>query len=70
MQISVVRIFFFFKESHGTPYKIGNIYRGIAQAQTPTIKNYALELFTFGTIVGVNLPVVQWTGLTLGEPPS
>ena len=31
---------------------------------------YALELFTFGTIVGVNPSVVQWMGLTLGEPPS
>jgi hypothetical protein len=44
--------------------------KGIARTQTPTNKNYALELFTFETIVGVNLSVVQWTGLTLGEPPS
>ena len=41
--------------------------KGIARTQTPTNKNYALELFTFETIVGVNLSVVQWTGLTLGE---
>ena len=45
-------------------------HKGIARTQTPTNKNYALELFTFETIVGVNLSVVQWTGLTLGEPPS
>ena len=44
--------------------------KGIARTQTPTNKNYALELFTFETIVGVNLSDVQWTGLTLGEPPS
>ena len=44
--------------------------QGIARTQTPTNKNYALELFTFETIVGVSLSVVQWTGLTLGEPPS
>ena len=37
--------------------------KGIARTQTPTNKNYALELFTFETIVGVNLSVVQWTGL-------
>ena len=44
--------------------------QGIARTQTPTNKNYALELFTFETIVGVNLSVVQWTGLTQGEPPA
>ena len=43
---------------------------GTARTQTPANKNYALELFTFETIVGVNLSVVQWTGLTPGEPPS
>ena len=37
--------------------------KGIARTQTPTNKNYALELFTFETIVGVNLSIVQWTGL-------
>ena len=43
---------------------------GIARTQIPTNKNYALELLTFETIVGVSSPGVQWTGLTLGEPPS
>ena len=46
----------------------GRLEKGIAQ--TPTNKNYALELLTFETIVGVSSPGVQWTGLTLGEPPS
>ena len=45
-------------------------YKGIARTQSPTIKNYALELPTFGVIVGVSLTGVQWRGLTLEEPPS
>ena len=45
-------------------------FKGIARTQSPTIKNYALELPTFGVIVGVNQTVVQWKGLTLEEPPS
>ena len=44
--------------------------KGIARTQTPTNKNYTLELFTFETIIGVNLSVVQLAGFTLGEPPS
>ena len=40
------------------------IYEGIARTQT-TNKNYALELPTFGAIVGVSLTVVQWKGLLL-----
>ena len=36
----------------------------------PTIKNCALELPTFGVIVGVNPSGVQWKGLTPEEPPS
>ena len=36
----------------------------------PTIKNCALELPTFGVIVGVSPTEVQWKGLTLEEPPS
>ena len=44
--------------------------KGIARTQSPTNKNYALELPTFGVIVGVNPTVVQWKGLTLEEPPS
>ena len=46
------------------------LFKGIARTQSPTIKNYALELPTFGVIVGVNQTVVQWKGLTLEEPPS
>jgi len=46
------------------------IYQGIARTQSPTIRNYAFELPTFGVIVGVNPTVVQWPGLTLEEPPS
>ena len=46
------------------------VFNGIARTQSPTIKNYALELPTFGVIVGVNQTVVQWKGLTLEEPPS
>ena len=45
-------------------------YQGIARTQSPTNKNYAFELPTFGVIVGVNPTVVQWPGLTLEEPPS
>lgn len=45
-------------------------YKGIARTQSPTNKNYAFELPTFGVIVGVSPSVVQWTGLTLEEPPS
>jgi len=44
--------------------------KGIARTQSPTIKNYAFELPTFGVIVGVSPTVVQWKGLTLEEPPS
>ena len=35
----------------------------------PINKNYALELPTFGVIAEVNLTVVQWWGLALGEQP-
>ena len=44
--------------------------RRIARTQSPTNKNYALELPTFGVIVGVSPTGVQWKGLTLEEPPS
>jgi hypothetical protein len=47
-----------------------HINQGIARTQSPTNKNYAFELPTFGVIVGVNPTVVQWPGLTLEEPPS
>ena len=45
-------------------------YKGIARTQSPTNKNYALELPTFGAIVGVSQTEVQWNGLILEEPPS
>ena len=34
-------------------------YEGIARTQSPTNKNYALELPTFGAIVGVSQTEVQ-----------
>ena len=50
-------------------YPMSN-HQGIARTQSPTNKNYALELPTFGVIVGVSPTEVQWKGLTLEEPPS
>ena len=47
-----------------------HVHQGIARTQSPTNRNYAFELPTFGVIVGVNPTVVQWPGLTLEEPPS
>ena len=44
--------------------------QGIARTQSPTNKNYALELPTFGVIVEVSPTEVQWKGLALEEPPS
>ena len=41
-------------------------FKGIARTQTPTTKNYALELPAFEVIAGVNLTEVQWKGLALG----
>ena len=49
---------------------MNSTYQGIARTQSPTNKNYALELPTFGAIVGVSLTEVQWKGLALEEPPS
>ena len=46
------------------------VHQGIARTQSPTNKNYAFELPTFGVIVGVSLAEVQWKGLALEEPPS
>lgn len=45
-------------------------YQGIARTQSPTNKNYAPELPTFGAIARVSPTGVQWKGLALGEPPS
>ena len=47
-----------------------SVSKGIARTQSPTNKNYALELPAFGVIVGVSPTVVRWWGLTLEEPPS
>ena len=49
---------------------MNSTYQRIARTQSPTNKNYALELPTFGAIVGVSLTEVQWKGLALEEPPS
>ena len=43
--------------------------QGIARTQSPTNKNYAAKFPTFGEIVGVNRPAVQWNSLVLGELP-
>ena len=43
--------------------------QGIARTQSPTNKNYAAKFPTFGEIVGVNRPEVQWNSLVLGELP-
>ena len=45
------------------------IYRESANA-IPTNKNYAFDLPALGAIAGVNLTLVQWKSLALGEPPS
>ena len=37
-----------------------DLYQGLARTQTPTTKNYAPELPTFGVIAGVNQTEVQW----------
>ena len=58
------------QSSIGYLQKILMIYEGIARTQSPTNKNYALELPTFGAIVGVSQTEVQWNGLILEEPPS
>ena len=44
--------------------------QGIARTQSPTNKYYALELPTFGAIVGVSQAEVLWNGLILEEPHS
>ena len=41
--------------------------QGIARTQSPTNKNYTLELPTFGAIVGVSQTEVQWDALILEE---
>ena len=49
---------------------ISGVYKGIARTQSPTNKNCAPESSTFGMIAAVSPTVVQWKGLTLGEPPN
>lgn len=45
------------------------IWWGRARTQSPTHKNDDVELPTFGVILGVSPPGVQWTGLTLEARP-
>jgi len=44
-------------------------FEGTARTQSPTNRNYALDLPTFGVIAGVNPTEVQWKGLALGDRP-
>ena len=44
-------------------------FQGIARTQSPTTRNYALDLPTFGVIAGVNPTEMQWKGLALGDRP-
>ena len=44
-------------------------FEGIARTQSPTNRNYALDLPTFGVIAWVNPTEVQWKGLALGDRP-
>ena len=39
------------------------------ERRSPTNRNYAVELPTFGAIARVNTTGVQWQRLALGEPP-
>lgn len=45
-------------------------YQGRARTQSPTTRNYAVEIPTFGEFAGVSTTGVQWLSLALGEPPS
>ena len=45
-------------------------FQGKAQAQSPTHKNYDVELPTFGAILEVSSTEVQWKSLALEERPS
>lgn len=44
--------------------------QGRARTQSPTTRNYAVEIPTFGEFAGVSTAGVQWLSLALGEPPS
>ena len=43
--------------------------QGRARTQSPTTRNFAVEIPTFGEFTGVSMSGVQWTSLALGEPP-
>ncbi len=47
-----------------------HIGRGRARTQSPTTRNCAVEIPTFGEFAGVSTAAVQWPSLALGEPPS
>ena len=44
--------------------------QGRARTQSPTTRNCAVEIPTFGEFAGVSTTGVQWPSLALGEPPS
>ena len=58
------------KKQRGMGHYFPLVCQGIARTQSPTNKNYAPELPTFGAIARVSPTGVQWKGLALGEPPS
>ena len=45
-------------------------HQGRARTQSPTTRNYAVEIPTFGEFAWVSTAAVQWLSLALGEPPS
>ena len=49
---------------------ISQRHQGRARTQSPTTRNYAVEIPTFGEFTGVSKAGVQWPSLALGEPPS
>ena len=58
------------EKAKGTVVWLCLFVKGRARTQSPTSKNYAPELPTFGVIARVSPTGVQWKGLALGEPPS
>ena len=48
-------------------YVIDKTPERVSANADPTIRNYTVELPTFGVIAEVNLAVVQWQGLARGE---
>ena len=45
-------------------------FQGIARTQSPTNKNYVVDLPAFGVIAGVSLAQVQWPSLALEDRRS